>query len=390
MIVLRRASTPPLENLCEISFCTSRHSERLNRSLQYTDFQIIDWNKSQTALLFLILHESENEQMVVKILQSYQDKRYSLETLNKRHQCLLKALRLNRIFSPELYIGLAPLYDLDLLRKNLCIGEIIANPTEKALDANVEYVLLMKPQDREFRIDYLLAQREFTYLMPLVEYVASMHVNLKSISLEEGVYWGRYEHLISKLEHNLELLDFLVDYCEQSDWDDRQQFIARIIKVKRIFQAVAMQDCYPRYFTRRVEKGYIKHCHGDVKSPHIWVASGRRNDEQVQAFNMVDAVDFNDMYSHIDILSDFALLLADVQARTHSLALVNEMTSYYLSKTQQNEEETRAVLDYYCIEKAIVCAGISILYNGEPHLGRAFLEVAENRLASICSVGLVE
>ncbi len=346
MIVLRSVSTPPLERLCEPLPSPHISAEFFRDPLHYTDWEIKDWHKSLSALLFLVWHEGTGEELVIKMLRDYQDTRYSLETLGKRQQCLLEALQRNRVFTPELYLGLAPVYHLDLLQGTVRIGEVMEYPTQKLFDADTEYVLLMKPQ------------------------------------------WGSYDYLMHKLKHNLELLDFLVSRCNESDWDDRKELAQRAIEVKKTFQEVVLQECYHRYFHVRVSGGYIKLCHGDIKSPHIWIASNGSAGEQPWTFNLLDAIDFNHMYNHIDILSDFAMLIADVQARTQSPDLVDEMIDCYLQQTNQDNEIARGVLDYYVMEKAIVGTGISILYDCEPKLGRAFLEVAENRLESLRTVGV--
>ena len=301
----------------------------------------------------------------------------------------LEALRRNRVFTPELYLGLAPLYYLDLSKRVLHIGKVIEYPTQNLLDVDTEYVLLMKPQEQETRLDYLLARGEIASLKPLVEFIADIHNHkVFDVSVSESLRWGNYTHLIQKLEHNLELLDFLVNHCNESDWDDRKEVAQSAIKVKNTFQEVAMQECYQRYFHLRVSDGYVKLCHGDIKSPHIWIASDGSKGGPLWAFNLLDAIDFNHMYNHIDILSDFAMLIADVQARTQSPSLVDGMVNSYLQKTNQDNEVARRVLDYYIMEKAIVGTGISILYDDEPQLGRAFLKVAENCLESICDFGV--
>ena len=159
--------------------------------------------------------------------------------------------------------------------------------------------------------------------------------------------------------------------------------------MKKMAQENALHECYRQYFHLRIDEGHIKLCHGDTKSPHIWIASDGRDGGQAWSFNILDAIDFNPMYNHIDILSDFAMLIADVQARTQSPTLVNEMIDCYLRETNQDNEVARGVLDYYVLEKAIVGTGISILYDNEPKLGRAFLKVAEHRLQTMCAVGAV-
>ncbi len=388
MIVLRSASTSSLELLCETSPSPHIPVNFAIGTSHYTDCQITDWNKSPSALLFLVWHEITRQQLVIKMLRPYQDTRYSLETLSKRQQCLLEALKRNRNFTPELYVGLAPLYLLDLSQGIICIGEVMENPTERLLDADTEYVLLMKPQDQETRLDYLLARGEVASLMPLVEYVADIH-NRKvfDVSSGESIHRGNYDYLMHKLEHNLELLDFLVSRCYEEDWDDRKELAERVIQVKKKAQEIAMQECYHQYFQLRIAQGYIKLCHGDIKSPHIWIASDGSNSEQIWSFNLLDAIDFNPMYNHIDILSDFAMLIADVQAHAPFPVPVNEMVDCYLQETNQDNEVARRVLDFYVMEKAIVGTGISILYDSKPQLGRAFLKVAEKNLESIRAVG---
>lgn len=137
MFVLSSASTPPLELLCEPS---SPHiSTKISRATsRYTECQILDWNKSASALLFLVSHEATGQKLVIKVLRSYQDTRYSLGTLEKRQRCLLEALRCNRVFTPELYLGLAPLYHLDLSERVICIGELMGYPTPNLPDTDTE------------------------------------------------------------------------------------------------------------------------------------------------------------------------------------------------------------------------------------------------------------
>src|SRR5712691_4444819 len=136
MIVLGRAPTPLPELLCETSSSPHISANFFRGTSHYTDCQISDWSKSPSAQLFLVWHEATGQQLVIKMLRPYQDTRYSLETLNERQQCLLEALLRNRVFTTELYLGLAPMYHLDLLQKTICIGEVMKYPTQKLLDAN--------------------------------------------------------------------------------------------------------------------------------------------------------------------------------------------------------------------------------------------------------------
>lgn len=389
MIVLRRASTPPLASLFDAKTSPSISTVFSNVTQIYTEWMIADWSDSPSALLFLVEHETSGERRVIKMLRSYQDTRYSLETLEKRQQCLLEGLERNRVFAPELYLGLAPVYHLDLAQGTICIGETMRYPTQMLLDFNTEYVLLMRPQEQENRLDYLLDEQKTDSLVPLAQYVAEIH-NQKAFDLlpSESLHWGNYDYLMRKLEHNFGLLGFLIDRCSESEWNDHKEITQAAIWVKTKFQEVVKQGFYHQYFHMRVSNGYIRLCHGDIKSPHIWIELCDSTGKLPWTFNLLDAIDFNDMYNHIDILSDFAMLIADVQARTQSSAIVDQMIASYLHNTNQDDEVARTVLDYYIMEKAIVGTAISIIYDDKAELGRSFLKVAQNRLQSMCSVGV--
>jgi len=387
MIVLgmRSASTLPPEFLFETGSSSDTHVNYHRDASIYTDFTIKDWCNSPSSFLFLARHEDSGIAFIIKMLCRYKDTRYSLETLEKRQHCLLEGLQRNREFTPEIYLGLAPLYGFDLEEETIRIGDIMHDPTRSLLDEHTEYVLVMQPQDQDIRLDRLLANGETASLLPLTKYVAKIHQRqISCVSLkasEENKSWGSYDHLIGKLRHNLELLDFLAAKCDKSDWCDRYELKNRATDLKRSVEEIVASGYYAKYFKQRVNDGYIMLCHGDIKSPHIWIEPDAEDSQSIAAINILDAVDFNPMYNHIDILSDFAMLVADVQARTQSPALVNDMIARYLQQTRQDNEVARSVLHYYVMEKAIVGTGISILYDGLPDLGRDFLKVAETRLA---------
>ena len=60
------------------------------------------------------------------------------------------------------------------------------------------------------------------------------------------------------------------------------------------------------------------------------------------------------------------MLVIDIQTRTRYSALADAMIDHYLKLTNQDEQVARTVLGYYLVEKAIVGAVISVLYNDLP------------------------
>ncbi|MDQ6660075.1 MAG: hypothetical protein M3Z24_03820 [Chloroflexota bacterium] len=393
------ASSPSLE-LPKGSFPSNAASQILSECISpYYYYRIEGIRQSESALLvFARLSDNPDTDncIVLKKLCAYKDTRYSLETLSKRQQCQLEGLRWNRVFTPELYIGLAPLHPMELHQGIICIGEVIETPTKEQLEPDAEYVLLMQKLPENRRLDYLLEKAEINYCqhytLSLADYVAYMHKYLVfPVPIEDAIRWGSYEQLQRKLTHNLELLDLLLKKVNDNEYqcDSCNKLTDRLTNVRDTFKQVSMQSQYRRYSEQRVAEQRIKYCHGDLKSPHIWIMPYEHDDrEPGQPIKLLDAIDFNPLYNHIDILSDFAMLVADVQARTQSLSLVNEMVDRYLQQTDQENECARKVLDYYIIEKAIVGTAISILYDNVPQLGLRFLDVAELRLKSLYSVAV--
>ncbi len=375
-------------------------------------YQIEDARESECALILFARDTLTSERVVMKILRQYKDTRYSLATLYERQQCQLEALERNRVFTPEVYIGLARIDYLDLPQGRFAIeeiirsstpggisllgleqgffpiNEIIANPTQEILDHDAEYALAMCQLPEERRLDRLLSEESEDALLDfmhlLSKYVAYMHTNLvKPLDVDEDeTKWGSYEQLHCKLLHNLGLLDLVLT---TSILD--QHFTFDLSKdtlhwLEEMLLQVFTESRYRSYFEQRVREQRIKRCHGDLKSPNIWILPPDQscNGKPGECVKILDAIDFNPSYSNIDTLSDFAMLVIDVQTRTKSPTLADKMVEDYLELTDQNNQTARSVLTYYLVEKAIVGAAISIVYDNLAELGLSLLEIARKRL----------
>jgi len=381
-------------------------------------YQIEDLRQSECALILFARNILTSDRVVIKILREYKDTRYSLETVGKRQQCQLEALKRNRVFTPEVYIGLACIDYLELPQGcfsieeiiksstsgsinllgleqgHFSINEIIVNPTQEMLDRDAEYALIMHQLSEERCLDHLLSEKSEDILKDhmhyLSKYVAHMHTNLVMplASVEEEMQWGSYEQLHSKLLHNLGLLDLVLTTGKLDQYCTLDLLQATLHWLKKTLLQVFTEIHYRSYFEQRVWEQRIKRCHGDLKSPNIWILPPDQSchGEPEDCVKILDAIDFNPSYNNIDTLSDFAMLVIDVQTRTKSHTLADKMVEDYLELTDQNNQVARSVLAYYLVEKAIVSAIVSIAYDGLPDLGWAFLEVAEMRLNCIADM----
>ena len=61
------------------------------------------------------------------------------------------------------------------------------------------------------------------------------------------------------------------------------------------------------YFFQRFKTGKIRDCHGDLRTGHIFFT-----DHGIQ---IIDCIEFNDRFRHIDVLSDLAFLLMDLDSQ---------------------------------------------------------------------------
>ena len=340
---------------------------------------------SEHATVLFTRREYAHKCVVMKLLHDYKDTRYSQETTENRQRCQLEALQRNRAFSPEIYLGLARVEKLDPGQEFIYIGEIFLSPTLADLDPEAEYALVMRQLPEERNLVALFARDEqhswLQYGVMLADYVAGIHWQLLSCDQSDDTWqWGTYEKLEEKLHHNFGLLDLVLkteiaelDYASLSE---------TISWLKETLLQLFQQETYHAYFKQRVQEQRIRLCHGDLKSPNIWIlsnfdADGRKSG---QAVKVLDAIDFNPMYCNIDIVSDFAMLAIDLENRTSSATLANEMVETYLEQTEQQDECARAIMNYYRIEKAFVGAAISIVYDNLPQQGLQLLTIARERL----------
>jgi aminoglycoside phosphotransferase family enzyme len=395
-------------------------------------YDIESLQKTSSAYLLFAKQKESQERFAIKILRRYKDTRYSMGTANERQQYQLEALHCNSMFAPGVYIGLARIHDWNFYQNILILGEIIANPTKEKLDPKAEYALVMHSLPQERRLDFLLKNDNIISLQRhirlLAEYVVYMHEKLigPPITSEGTMLWGSFEQLQKKLQDNLALLDLVVTTSENgrsSSFHLRRNTLSQLLsqsyrrsiehsnkrshddlnlssqlrdildRLKRNLLLVLRQYPYKEYFNQRVQEQRIKRCHGDLKAPHIWIApysscfiapySNCFRGEPWKYVCVLDTIDFNLMFCNIDVLSDLAMLLIDLQARTKSFELAKSMEDYYLMSTGQQDKVSRSVLNYYLVEKAIMWAAVSIIYDNLPELGLVYLEIAEQRMNNL-------
>lgn len=352
-------------------------------------FSIEETRPSEHATIYFTHKAFCSERYVMKELRDYKDTRYSLETVQKRQECQLQALERNRKFSPDIYVGLAKIKRIDTQNSRIDIEGILASPTSDMLEPNADYALIMHQLPEERSLVTLLkkenSEMSQRHARLLTKHIAQMHLELLASPFqEESMHWGQYEQLKEKLSQNLELLD-----CARKmrkDGLNYQYLEKNVAELRDTLQLLFQQGNFRAAFENRAQEQYTRLCHGDLKVPHIWIMPYDAENCQAEPerfIKILDAIDFNPLFCNIDILSDFAMLVTDIHTRTGSAKLADTMVADYLQDTRQDKPEARLVLGYYLVEKALVGAAISILFDNLPALGLEHLAVAMLRLHAL-------
>ncbi len=309
---------------------------------------------SHPSRLIFGLNENTGEKLVLKFLVEELDPRYNLSTISKRQYAQWNALKRNKWITPNVYLGLASLPHrvLNCLDQGETIelGPLDRDPELEHLDETLEYAVVMRrlPEDLQLKI-------------------------LLSFLKDDVQIWGSCEQLQKKLMDNIRFSD---------------QKLAKVPAYQEIVESLKELSInvfdnlsYRKHFERRRYEGYIKCCHGDLKTQNIWIVPPDDPFDKKRWLDVkiLDAIDFNPVYSNIDILSDFAMLVVDVRVQTDA-RLADEMIKKYLELTQQENEEVKFVLNYYLVEKALVSATLRSVKEDLPEPDLAFLAVAREYL----------
>lgn len=315
------------------------------------------------------------QKICLKRWQPWKDELYDTQDTATCNKYLLEGLSFNRRFAPNIYLGIAPIHTESL--SSIDRGQLIAHPEKKKLAENIPYALVMKRLPEIQRLDHQLPlvyknrQNVERYIAFLAASVASMHTQLEPSSLE----FGSATHIAEKLSLNTSL------YCRTlKDLADKNLLEEKSYKrVSEILEQACKQ--FHDDFERRYKLGHIKRCHGDLKATNLWVCRKYPLLPQKRLLAL-DCIDFRPEFCHIDTLSDVAMLAIDLEMHLTS-SLGEEGRPYarrfldeYMQQALEQEKITRALLEYYLTEKAMVFACISALYDGRPDWGKQYLDIA--------------
>lgn len=299
---------------------------------------------------------------------------------------ILEGFPFNKRFASHIYLGIAPI--IMESADTLYCGPLIKQPDATNLNFDQSYALVMKRMEKDWRLDRKLSPDKLgneTGMEFLAQYVASMHKKLDLSPPEMGTP----VYLLSKLHFNRRHFQECLSHVQ----NDPVHFNYR----KRIseggmrwFRSIGWQleqvsKAHLSEFSRRHEQKHIKRCHGDLKATNLWLCPAPQLSKQKERLVALDCVDFNAEFCNIDTLSDLAMLAIDLEMRlvgmsdlAENKARGRQLARHFIHTYLEAAGETKDILpmlEYYMVEKAMVCAYMSILFDKLPVLGEKYLDV---------------
>ncbi len=258
-------------------------------------------------------------------------------TLEKRKFYCEKELELNKRLCCSAYLGIEEISIKDGVLK-LGVG-----------DQTIEYAVKMNLLPEEYFLHNLLSKNlaHEADFSRIAEKLASYYNN--QIPSNNIIQYGHAEKIKEIIDENLALSkQFIGETMTPSAY--------RIIELYNdyIFQNKS------GFFRKRMEAGWIRDCHGDLRLEHINLFS--------EDICIYDCIEFNEKFRYVDIASDIAFLSMDLDANGYSkfsMFLVSEISKIMM------DDSIYDVLDFYKCYRAFVRGKVETIKALE-------LEVPEN------------
>lgn len=301
-----------------------QHAELFDHPVQ--EFGVIETHISWVLL---------TGQYVYKIKKPVDFGFLNFSSLEKRHFYCEEEVRLNRRLAPDLYLGV------------IRICGSVEQPVLNGDGPVIEYAVKMLQFPQSMQLDRLLATQGLDIQMmdKLARKVADFHLSIDVVPPESE--FGDVEHVRQPVMENFRHIRASIggDNIEQQlnkleHWTKQQ-----IENLKEFIQ-------------QRKTNGFVRECHGDMHLRNIamW------KDEII----IFDCIEFNKNFFLIDVMSEIAFLIMDLEDR-HQQPLATRFLNSYLEITGDYDGIT--LLQFYKVYRALVRAKVDALRAAQEQLG---------------------
>jgi len=271
-------------------------------------------------------------------------------TLSRRQHFCDEELRLNRRLAPELYLEVVP---------------ISAGPCLGADGEVIEYAVRMREFEQSSQFDRLLDAGRLnpTHIDTLARRISGFHSTV-AVAKPESSY-GRPTAIQAPVAENFsQILECMQEPLEQ-----------RRLTPLRDWTEMAFERLQP-LFQARKDGGFIRECHGDLHLRNIALI-----DEVPVAF---DCIEFNDNLRWIDIISEIAFMVMDLDHREQS-GLASRFLNAWLE--HGGDYAGLSLLRYYLVYRAMVRAKVDCLRAHQPDVEDTERATIQNEYRAYLALG---
>jgi len=248
-------------------------------------------------------------------------------TLDLRQYYCEEELRLNRQLAPQIYLDIVTIH---------------GSPEQPNLTGNgpvIEYAVKMKQFPQQAQLDRMLEDKRLLplHIDKLARTVAEFHSSIEQVPVDNP--YGDIQHISEPvLENSTQIKASVTDNTALAYLDAVQQWSeTQIGKLHEIFN-------------ERKNQGMVRACHGDMHLRNIALI-----DEEPVIF---DRIEFNTNLYFIDVMSEVAFLVMDLEYRQQQ-ELAQRFLNLYLEYT--GDYQGLQVLDFYKVYRAMVRAKVDAL-----------------------------
>ncbi len=252
-------------------------------------------------------------------------------TLDKRRYYCNEELRLNRRLAADIYLAVVP----------ICGPE--NHPEIAGQGAAIEYAVKMREFPQAAQLDRMLKHDELgdRHVDAIARMIARFH---RCVAVAgESSEFGTPQQVCQPVEEN---------FTQIRQRITKQQTLALLDPIQN-WSTRACQSLASTIIHRK-RQGFVRECHGDMHLRNLaWV------DNVPVAF---DCIEFNPNLRWIDVISEVAFLVMDLQDRGQ-LVLAQRFLNAYLEQT--GDYEGLALLPFYLTYRAMVRAKVAAIRLGQ-------------------------
>ncbi len=247
-------------------------------------------------------------------------------SLAKRHHYCLEELRLNSRLAADIYLEVVAITGTK--QQPSLIGKGVA----------FEYALKMRQFEADKTFDQLLIRHQISDVLirQTAKIIAAFHDSIAKATSHSG--FGDPSAIMQSVQENFSQI-LQLKGCDQSG-------ALKQLSIWSKQQYCALQDL----FMQRQQTGFVRECHGDLHLGNIALINS-----QVVPF---DGIEFNPFLYWIDVISDIAFLMMDLQGKQRN-DLAFQFLNEYLQYTGDYHGLT--LLRFYLVYRAMVRAKVCVI-----------------------------